>query len=309
MACLHAAAAAPSIHNTQPWLFRLRRGGLDVLADYDRLLPVADPNGRELVISVGAAVLNLRLAVLHAGRAPVLQPVSAREPDLVARLTLGPPVAAGHTARQLMGAVARRHTSRLPFGDITVPTKVLAELSAAAATEGATLSVPEPAERDIILGLVHAANSLQLADQTYRAEIGAWTMPATYRRDGVPTQSFGPRAQPDTVALRDFALVQPRTQNRPMRFEAHPQLVVLSTTGDTPQDWLRAGQALERVWLTATFRGLAVTPVTQPLELPILRRIVSETTGQGMAQVVLRLGYGRPSAGSPRRAPSEVLAA
>jgi nitroreductase len=307
-ACLDAAVAAPSVHNTQPWQFRVGRGRVDVLADYDRLLPVADPDGRELLISVGAAVLNLRLAILHAGRAPILRLLSShRQGDAVARLTLGPPVAPGRTARALMTAVPRRHTSRLPFSDITVPARVLAELSAAAATEGATLSVPYEAERDSVLGLLRVANARQLADPAYRAEVGAWTLPVPQRRDGVPTQSFGVRAEPDTVPLRDFALVHPRTRNRPLRFETHPQLVVLSSTGDTPQDWLRTGQALERVWLTATYRGVAVTPMTQPVELPELRRVLSRGTGDGVAQVVLRLGYGRPSAGSPRRALTDVL--
>src|SRR5262245_5767701 len=66
--CLTAAAAAPSIHNTQPWLFRPRGDAVDVLADRRRRLATLDPEGREMFVSVGAAVFNLRVAVRAHGR-------------------------------------------------------------------------------------------------------------------------------------------------------------------------------------------------------------------------------------------------
>ena len=45
---LRAAAAgvrAPSMHNTQPWLFRLRDGAIDVVADRSRQLAAAARTG------------------------------------------------------------------------------------------------------------------------------------------------------------------------------------------------------------------------------------------------------------------------
>src|SRR5262245_55774431 len=62
--CLEAAVAAPSIHNSQPWRFRVTALGVDVFADRDRGLHVIDPIGRELLISIGAAVFNLRASML-----------------------------------------------------------------------------------------------------------------------------------------------------------------------------------------------------------------------------------------------------
>src|SRR5689334_11811216 len=69
---LMAAVAAPSIHNSQPWRFRLHMGAVDVLLDRERQMHVADPSGRELTLSVGAAVFNLRVAMLAGGRQPIL---------------------------------------------------------------------------------------------------------------------------------------------------------------------------------------------------------------------------------------------
>ena len=64
---LTAAAAAPSLHNSQPWRFRTAPGAIELHADTGREISVADPDHRELVLACGAALLNLRLAIRALG--------------------------------------------------------------------------------------------------------------------------------------------------------------------------------------------------------------------------------------------------
>jgi len=301
-ACLRAAVAAPSVHNSQPWRFRLYDGGIDVLADRGRGLDVIDPLGRELLISVGAAVLNLRVAMLNEHRLPILRLLAdPDEPDLVARLVPGDATEPDATARALGAVIPRRHTNRQPFRPVPVPGEVIDELAAAAAAEGAVLALADPAGRDAIRGLARTADEWQRAESGYRAELTTWTLPILDRRDGVPPTAFGPRDERDDRILRDFGLTQPELRRRSARFEAHPTLVVLSTAADQRADWIRAGQALERVLLTATVRGVASTPMTQAVEVPELRQLISDPPGGRYAQVILRLGYAPPAAPSPRR--------
>jgi hypothetical protein len=134
-----------------------------------------------------------------------------------------------------------------------------------------------------------------------------WTLPLPDRPDGVPPQSFGPYDRLDRMPLRDFGLALPERHRRIASFEHYPTLAVLSTRADEPARWLRAGQAMERVLLTATVRGLATTPMTQSLEFPDLRRLLTDTAGGHWAQLVLRLGYAPPAAPSPRRSVTDVL--
>jgi nitroreductase len=308
-ACLHAAAAAPSVYNTQPWRFRVRPRSIEVLLDHSRRLDVIDPGGRELLISVGAAVFNLRVALLGHGRLPILRTFPSRDdPDLVAAVTIGSAVAADPTVRALLAAVEHRHTNRQPFSDMAVPDAVIGDLTRAALAEGATLALADPIGRDAILALTGTAEEWHRRDPAYLAELGAWTKPPYGRRDGVPAQTFGPADEDHTVPLRDFA---PDQQQRrpPERFEARPTLVVLRTVGDTQVDWVRAGQALQRVLLTATVRGVATTPMTQALEIPELRRLLCDPFRHRYPQVILRIGYGRPAAGSPRRPLATTIAA
>lgn len=111
----------------------------------------------------------------------------------------------------------------------------------------------------------------------------------------------------EIMPIRDFGLLQPNLTRAPEMFETHPTLMVLATAGDDRKDWARAGQALQRVLLTATWLKLATTPISQPVEIPAIRTQLSDTTKGGWAQMILRVGYGRPAAATPRRPLSEVL--
>jgi hypothetical protein len=90
-------------------------------------------------------------------------------------------------------------------------------------------------------------------------------------------------------------------------FEEFPQLAVLSTARNTPVDWLRAGQALQRVLLTATSRGIASSPLTQPLETTDAWLTRDPRSGCESPQMILRLGYGLPVPATPRRPVPDVL--
>jgi nitroreductase len=276
--CLTAATAAPSIHNTQPWLFRVGDGRtgatVDVLADHRRRLTVLDPDGREMYVSVGAAMFNLRVATSAAGRPSTVR--LAPEPDVAARLTLGSQAEPSRAARALAGAIPRRHTNRRPFADVPVPLATMEELSDAATAEGATLLTVGPELRDGVLSLTRTADNRMRANPDYLAELAAWTTPpGTGRRDGVPRHAFGPRATDASVPMRDLGLGHGAPTGT-VGFEPDPTIVVLYSPDDTVADWLRAGAALQRLWLTATLRGLAVTPITQLTEIGKLRSLLAD---------------------------------
>jgi nitroreductase len=302
--CLAAATAAPSLHNSQPWLFHLRRGGIDVYADRERQLPVIDPAGRELFISVGAALFNLRVAIRVHGRVPVQhllpEPVA---PNLAGRITLGPGVAPSNTVRALAWAVGHRHSNRWPFADLPVPPALLADLVNAARAEGGRLVIADAPLRDRVLELTARAERRWCDDPAYRQELTQWTR-ARRTVDGIPPDTYGPRSA--DLPVRDFGLVRSPRIRRTLPFEAEPTIALLYTP-DSALAWLRAGQALERVLLTARLRGLGVSLLTQALELPRLRdQLTDHRDGRGRGdrpQAILRLGYALQSAPAPPRRP------
>jgi nitroreductase len=306
--CLLAATAAPSVHNTQPWLFRLRPDGVDVLVDRRRQLHTIDPHGREMFVSVGAAVFNLRLALRANGwRTATRLTPDRTAPDLAARIIVTAAEPAPRAAEVLAAAIGHRHTNRRAFTGAEVPEPTLTELAGAASAEGAEMLVTERALRDAVLALTRTAENRMRANGQYRAELAAWTSGAG-RPDGVPRAAFGPRDVDAALPLRDLGLAH-GAPTAVVDFEADPTIVLLFTAGDTPTDWLRAGAALERIWLTATVRGLALTPLSQVTEIPPLRDLLADPDTDRVVQTVLRLGFPKvPARPTPRRGLDEVLA-
>ncbi len=307
--CLRAATAAPSVHNTQPWLFRPRGNGVDVLVDRRRQLRVLDHSGREMFVSVGAATFNLRVALrAHGWQAEAAVTPDPSEPDLAARVTLIRQEAAIPAAITLAEAIPHRHTNRRPFADTPVPPAVLAELADAATAESAVSLVADSALRNGVLSLTRTAENRMRRDRRYRDELANWTTPPGIgRRDGVPRQTFGPRDTNAALPLRDLA-VGHGAPTAVVEFEPDPTVLLLFTGADTPADWVRAGMALQRLLLTATVRGLAATPLTQLTEVPPLRELLADTVAGRVAQTVLRIGYPLTrSVASPRRPVEEVL--
>ncbi|MGW3132753.1 Acg family FMN-binding oxidoreductase [Streptomyces sp. NPDC001123] len=308
---LSAAGAAPSIHNTQPWWFRLAPDPdtLEIRAAVGRTLHRADPTGRALHVSVGCALLNLRVAVAHRGWEPVTRLLPRPgEPDLLATVRIGSPVRFPVHPR-LSDAVWRRHSSRLPFAGRPLPAALYAELAETAHAEGALLSLPDPDESDRLLRLTWEAEHRNRMDAARALESRRWVQEPDGSGLGIPPEAIGPQDHRERLPMRDFGAHRRPAVLSARSFEARPVLAVLSTAHDRRTDWLRAGQALERVLLLATAHGVRTSLLHQALEWPDLRAQLTRVPDNGRvhAQMLIRLGYGPDGPASPRRQTSQTL--
>ncbi|GAA1222311.1 nitroreductase [Kitasatospora nipponensis] len=307
-----AAGAAPSVHNSQPWRLRPTADarGMLVFGDPHRAVAVSDPLGRALHISVGTAVFNLRVAAGRLGRAATVRLLpDPADPHLLAEVDLGAPAARHPFGHHLYPAIAQRHSSRQPFANRDVPEAVLGELIEAAREEDALLT---PLEEDAVLRVLSVtaeAEQRTAADLARQAELRGWLRLEAPASDGIPAAALGPQDRDARVPMRDFAAGRPDAPAEvPRHFEALPQLCLLTTRTDHPADWLRAGQALEHVWLLATVHGLRASVLHQAVEWAETRwRLRDADDPPGHVQVVLRLGYGPPGAATPRRPVQEIL--
>src|ERR1022692_1120584 len=305
---ISAAGAAPSIHNTQPWRFRAMGDLIEVHGDPDRMLWVADPLGRALHLSCGAALFNLRLAIRMTGAKPLVWPLPDpdREPTLLASVQLADGRPPTPQERELADMIGLRHTSRAPFSGQPIPEAVQIGLEQQAGFEFALLRMLSANDAAVVLDLAASADRKLAANYDHRVELGHWIGIAG--DDGIPALALGSRPDRQPAPVRDLGYASPAAARPTGTFEQQPQLAVLSTARDEPADWLRAGQALQRVLLTAPPHGIATSFLYQPIEL----RDVEEQADDWWPwpecpQTIVRFGYGPPGADSPRREVTAIL--
>ncbi|MFI9722662.1 Acg family FMN-binding oxidoreductase [Streptomyces sp. NPDC052396] len=309
------AAAAPSMHNAQPWRFRYARRSrtFRLYADFERIMPHSDPDARALHLGCGAALFNLRAAIANAGFHPsvTLLPDSD-DAALLATVRLADPSADDVALALLHPAIHQRHTSRYPFAETEIPENLKTALTDAAQQEGATLAFPASWHLRWIEELAEEAEARNLTDSGSEEDLARWTRigiaEADTATDGVPDYAFGPQKHGGRAPVRDFSGGRPSPDFGSTPFEKDPHLALLSTEGDRPLDWLCAGQAMERVLLLATLEGLATSLSTQALEWPDLRWPLRDpSSGTGHVQMMLRLGYGPKGPRVARRPVQDVL--
>ncbi len=309
------AILAPSSHNTQPWRFVIIGSELLVCADRTRSLPNIDPFDRELIISCGAALFNLRVALAYFNIPIEITtfPHSA-EPDVVARIVLAGSGPKLPDLANLFDAITQRATNRGPFVSEDVPDTVVERLKLAAEAEGVDVGFARTlSERERVAALIAQADRQQFDDPRFRRELASWIHPSR-SYDGMPTSSQGLDVLTDfatpiaAMVIRTFDLGNGVAAAQEQLARGSPLLVGLSTPMDNNEAWLAAGLALQRLLLVATKAGYSTSYLNQPIEVSELRtRLATELRTAGYPQLLLRVGRGSSVPHSPRRPMADVL--
>jgi len=310
------AVWAPSVHNTQPWWFAAGENQISLHADRGRRLPVGDPDGREMMISCGAALFNVRLALRSLGYVPETRVLpDPDDPVLVAQVSWRQRAAVDEFERYLFSQVRRRRTHRGGFDLEPLRPDLLAALRAGAARDGAALRiVANDVQVAALAAAVQNAERMLELDSRRVQELVKWTpAPGSSRSDGVPATSYPARAEHTDPYFpsQDFARghdwgIPPLSTAASVRSVGVVGL--LTTAADRPVDWVNAGQALQRILLTASAGGAAVALHSQPFEVSWLREFVRGRLSDGAyPHLVLRIGMVVQVAVSVRRDPAEVL--
>jgi len=314
------AVRAPSIHNTQPWRWRLDDDGLLLLADRSRQLSVADPDGHSLMISCGAALHLTELALRAAGwdiETTCLP--DAADPDALARIRVARRGSPDQESAALVDAALRRRSDRRPFAATPVSEQDRERLRTASSDAAAFVDFPDTAERHVELAVaVSWADRAERNDQAYLAEMNRWLRDPDVHTlvDGIPVDVI-PHVSSDVprhtdVPLRDFEVGVTGRQLIERDVDEHPLIVVVFTQSDSAYDHLRAGVAMMRLMVHADLLGLATCPLSQAVDFAAFRaRLQGHMGWVGYPQMMLRVG--RPSAAitdlplTPRRPPEAVL--
>ena len=306
------ACRAPSVHNSQPWRWVAEGAGLHLFVDRCRWVHSADRSGREAIISCGAVLDHLRIAMVAASwQAHIERFPNPNNRDHLASLEFSPLEFVTDAQRKRTEAILQRRTDRLPLGRPTYWASFEPVLRSSVDESIAMLDVLSDDVRPQLVEASQLTEALRRDDASYHAELQWWTSPFALS-EGVPPDALASDSEQQRVDVaRDF----PSRSHLDRRVDVAvdwSKILVLSTAGDTRTDVLRCGEALSTVLLECTMAGMATCTLTHLIELRDSRDIVRTLIGgRGEPQVLIRVGIAPPMedlpAATPRRPLDDVL--
>jgi hypothetical protein len=284
---------------------------LELYADRDRQLRVADPDGRVLLLSCGIALHHARVSLAAAGYAAAVRLlVESFDDSVLARIQLGQHRPATDQDRTMREAIFKRRTDRRPFGDRRVSDAMLAALTSAVESEGARLHIVRLGQMPMLAIAVAQAGSAEMSEPEYREELMRWTNRPQSSGDGVPPEATVQRA-PRRVPVRELSLEPNSGQPVDIIGDRGAAYVVLYGESDAAADWFAAGEAASNLLLTATTLGLATEPMSDAIEVAHPRDLITGLLPPGgHPYLVVRCGWSVHADPLPpvgRRDPHEAI--
>lgn len=312
-ALIGAAVLAPSEWNTQPWRFEVERASMRMVTDPTRLLPWTDPDSRGLTISLGAALENLLIAARAYGLRPTVEYLPRAGANGVVAEVIW---ASGDVRRDraLFAAIPGRRTNRREYDGRGIFPEQRAQL-VAQVPEGLSLHWMDDraAIRDVAK-LAHDAVRDQAEDGRIAAEQFSWMRfgdEARRRGDGVPVDNLELGVVTSWMARRYFnpkswfSRFGPEHAAREARegLRSAGALVLLCAPKRDQVQWLMGGQAWERIALQASALGLALQPVSAPIQVERHRAQLLRAFEASSEEPLMlaRLGHARNPSATTRR--------
>lgn len=286
------ACRAPSLHNSQPWRWVAQGSSLHLYADLTRVLTVADPEGRQMYLSCGAALDHFAVAMTAAGwHTSVQRFPDALDPYHVATMEFRRATEVSEDSRARAAAISRRRTDRRAFDRPAGWPETESRLRKAVIPYQVMFDIVLDAARPTLAQASMLTEAIRANDPSYTAELNWWTA-SVASDEGVPRTALTSAAASDRVDVqRRFPTTHGYRGSDDVRVD-RSRIVVLSTHHeDARLDVLRCGEALSAVLLDCTVAGLATCTLTHMTELAPSREIIRGLTGQrGTPQLLIRIG-------------------
>ncbi|GIJ24664.1 nitroreductase [Micromonospora lutea] len=300
---------APSAHNTQPWRLRYEPGAIHLGWDAADTLPVADPTGRDLRLSLGAFVETCLIVAADAG---LRLEYAADHDERHRRVGWLRPARHPYQTPFRTTDVWERRTDRGRLADGPEQDTLAALDAVARQAGGGVRAVPEPAR---LAALLRTADRQQYADPAVVAELRRWlrldpTHPS-YDVDGLSDRCLAlsrPAATGLRAALAAYPLLRPLGLPRLLAAADDPlarggAVLVLIAPADLDRTGqVEVGRVLMRIWLTLHTAGLAAHPLSQLIDVAATRTALGALLDVAPDRLLHVARVGRPNRPAPRSA-------
>ena len=306
-----SACRAPSLHNSQPWQWLFSGGQLRLFLDPGRVTNT-DQSAREALISCGATLDHLRVAMAAAGwQAKVDRFPDPKNSNHLASIEFSPMDCVTDRDRRRASAIWMRRTDRLPFSPPTERQSLEPVMGSTVDRAGVHVDILPDDLRPRLVEAAQIAESLRFYSTVYNDELHWWTAPFE-ASEGIPYSALISAAEGDRVGVdRVFPLTH-QPERRAEIPEDHAKILLLSSDDDSRAAALASGEALSAILLECAMAGLATCPVTHLTEVHVTRELIQSLMDRdAVPQVLVRVGIvpvtEKMPPPTPRRPLSEVL--
>ncbi|WP_327117505.1 hypothetical protein OHB12_07740 [Nocardia sp. NBC_01730] len=305
LAAMRLACRAPSVHNTQPWRWVFDGARLHLYSDTDRQLSM-DPHGRQLMISCGAVLHHVRTVfAAYNWHTDTVHLPDLGQPRHLAAIEFRPWPHPPAGVRARAGAIHHRYTDRLPMLQPDGWDDLVPALRGLVSPHDIELDVLDESVRSRLVTASEQSTALRRYDMLYQSELHWWTGHADMP-EGIPPSSLVSDAEFARVGVgRTFPSV-PHSMRRD-HIQDRARIVLLSSNGDSPQQWVHTGEALSAVLLECAVAGLSTCALTHITEVSSGRKLLANLVPRvGLPQVLMRVGTA-PDADEPTPTPRRPL--
>lgn len=292
---LEYAILAPSSHNSQPWLFRVKENTVELLLNKEKLLAQADKDNRQAIISLGCALKNVELAA-NAYQLKIKIDRQLKD-GLIAVIgiegQLKEPTMEG---QKVLNAIKSRQNNRSLYQNRDLDSKFKGWLNTFNKKDIKVLLTEDIGLKrglsDIVLTAVEAA----FGDKQFTNELSFWIKPSFKKyKEGLIGSNLG---MPFVVSLlmpfmiRKFGLAKMQVKMHQEMLVNTPAMAVIATKGDEALDWLMAGEFYEELAVMAEKEGLATAALAAPIEIGYFYKDFQKILATDFRpQLFFRIGY------------------
>ncbi len=311
---VRSAVKAPSSHNTQPWLFAKEDDGLSITPDFSRSLPVADPENRELFISLGCAAETAMIAAGFYGyNAELNLDLLENQGSIRIILTMND----NSEQPELFSFINFRQTTRKPYDNKLIPSQDLEILKATASEAGGNIRFYiGQNEMQQFSPFIAEGNAMQMGNPKFKSELIKWMRfsekEAMQKGDGLysacsDVPSMGRML--GSFVLKNFVTAKSESRRLLKQLEKTAAVALFTSPNNSFGDWIKTGMAFQRFALTATKLNLSHSHLNSPCQIPEVRNKMKSALGlKGeFPQLIICLGYSQKMHFSFRRRINELI--
>ena len=310
---VRSAVKAPSGHNTQPWLFAKEEDGICIIPDYSRSLHVADPDNRELFISLGCAAETAMIAARFYGYRPSLQIVASNK-DCSIKIALQRDDSI--VQPELFSYINARQTTRNLFDNKSIPGQDLETMKTTVSEAGLNiLFFTGQNEIQHFSHFIAEANAIQMGHPEFKNELIQWLRfsekEAMQKGDGLYAACSGVPSMgrlPGSFVLKNFVTAKSENKRLLKQLKKSAAVVLFTSPNDSVGDLIKTGMAFQRFALTATKLDLSQSYINLPCQITEVRdKMMNDLGLVGFPQLLIRLGYSQKMHFSFRRRINDVI--